>query len=227
MAPWLAERWAFVYATWCDNKCHLSSRWGRHGSNQATRWGGCCRWAEVEMQGNVQLVLAVQQYHNDQQKNDHSQPMQCSWRSSLTGSAKKNRWCRSQSKQPPCWQRQRRWGIKKCFYGGTAHGICSRNSTLQPCPALPNNRALPQLKRCSRHLRPLLVATIPTIGTSLSGDRREEKSMTSCPKNYTMYVSPPKISRLCVVSLMAKCHNFGTKTNYGEPNIWAYLSWSG
>ena len=105
--------------------------------------------------------------------------------------------------------------------------IHSHNNTPQPCPALPNNRTLPKPKQCTRHVHQLLVATIPAIGTRLSGGGREGKSVTCCPKNYTMYVSPPKILRQCVVSLMAKCHNFGTKTNCREPNIWAYLSWNG
>ena len=41
------------------------------------------------------------------------------------------------------------------------------------------------------------------------------------------YVSPPKKSRLCVVSYVTISHNFGTTRSYWEPSIWACWSHNG
>ncbi len=71
------------------------------------------------------------------------------------------------------------------------------SSTPQRCAGRPINKALLQPKRWLWHVRPLLVAIMPTIGTSHSRGRRGANIFLS--KNYmelcTQYVSPPKKAR--------------------------------
>lgn len=142
-----------------------------------------------------------------------------------TGAPKNSRQCRSQSKKLPCLWRQQRWDTKEHIYGGTAHCICSYNSTPQPCLALPNTGCCGN-RSDAQGISSIVCSKNMNIWNKPFWRRERRKKHNFVSKNWVINVSPPKISMWCVVSLTMTCHNFGTEMNFGQPIIWAYLSWN-
>ena len=90
---------------------------------------------------------------------------------------------------------------------------------------LPNSSKLHEWKQCFLHVHQLLVAIIPTIGTSwfIETSFSQLHKIILC-KN----VSQWKNDRWCAVNNSAISHNFGTKASCGEPSRWTnWVVWNG
>ena len=100
------------------------------------------------------------------------------------------------------------------------------NNPPKSCDILVYSSAMLQPLRCTSHVYPLFVATMPSIRRNHSGGRRAANNF-SIEKVPCTHVSPTKEARWCVMGNLTISHNFWTTKSYCAPSIWTCWSHNG